>query len=392
MERPGYAENVRRSRIRELREQRARQLYGLPSDRDVRPRDLGLFTIAAVAQRIGVTERTLRHWEAGTATPTARHRRLLARELRVPVEELEVGRAGDQPPEALKPLAAGIIVRGDRVLLTERRFPGHGEEWSWPSGKVEAGESLEEALLRELKEELLLTEATILAHVGDIDLPSGYRMSHYSVVLPEDAEPKLNDYEQLSQIQWMTRDEAALAFKTLPPHIAARALAFLDQVLAGEVERPVLVAAVIPHPEGRAQVLMTGRRYAEERVWSWPSGHVEAGERPVDAVIREVEEELVIADPRVVRHLGDVDTRADVSRWWGHRFRYGYVMHHFQLSVAAPNVAVIDHEELLVAEWRTLDQVVAAVATLPPELAEAAVKFARMAAAGPVRGVGDHRP
>ncbi len=46
-----------------------------------------------------------------------------------------------QPSEELKPLAAAIIVRGDGVLLTERRYPGHGEQWFWPSGKIEMGES-----------------------------------------------------------------------------------------------------------------------------------------------------------------------------------------------------------------------------------------------------------
>ena len=143
-----------------------------------------------------------------------------------------VAAAATQKSRELKPLAAAIIVRGDRVLLTERRFPGFGEQWSWPSGKVEGDESLEDAILRELHEELLIAEARVIRYVGDIDLPSGFRMSHFHVAIPSDSMPKLNDYEQLVRTEWMTRDKVQQAFSSLPPEIARRALEFLDQVLA----------------------------------------------------------------------------------------------------------------------------------------------------------------
>lgn len=76
------------NRLRELREDAARRLYGLPPGSPVRPRQAGLFTATALAQRVGVGERTLRAWEAGEQAPTARHRRALARELGVKIDEL----------------------------------------------------------------------------------------------------------------------------------------------------------------------------------------------------------------------------------------------------------------------------------------------------------------
>jgi transcriptional regulator with XRE-family HTH domain len=76
------------NRLRELREERARRLYDLPSGVPVNPRQARLFTIAALAQRVGVGERTLRYWEAGVTLPTRRHQRALARELGVTVDEL----------------------------------------------------------------------------------------------------------------------------------------------------------------------------------------------------------------------------------------------------------------------------------------------------------------
>ena len=52
-------------------------------------------------------------------------------------------------------VVAGIIRRGEDILLA-KRLPGgpHGGFWEFPGGKVEEGESEEEALRRELKEEL----------------------------------------------------------------------------------------------------------------------------------------------------------------------------------------------------------------------------------------------
>ena len=136
--------------------------------------------------------------------------------------------------DGLKPLAAAIIPRGERVLLTERRLHQHGEAWSWPSGKVEPGESLEEAIVRELYEELLLGNVKVVRRLGDIDLASGFRMSHFHVTIPDDAEPVLNDHANLSQIRWMTREEAQQAFRTLDPTIAQGALRLIDDVLRHE--------------------------------------------------------------------------------------------------------------------------------------------------------------
>jgi 8-oxo-dGTP diphosphatase len=52
-------------------------------------------------------------------------------------------------------VAAAVVRRGDRVLMT-RRPPGGplGLRWEFPGGKIEPGESPEQALVRELREEL----------------------------------------------------------------------------------------------------------------------------------------------------------------------------------------------------------------------------------------------
>lgn len=52
-------------------------------------------------------------------------------------------------------VVAGFAVRGGRILLTQR-LPGKhlAGAWEFPGGKLEAGESPEEALVREIGEEL----------------------------------------------------------------------------------------------------------------------------------------------------------------------------------------------------------------------------------------------
>ncbi|MDR3725254.1 MAG: (deoxy)nucleoside triphosphate pyrophosphohydrolase [Terracidiphilus sp.] len=64
--------------------------------------------------------------------------------------------SGSRPPgPALRFVAAGLIVRGGEVLIGQRR-PDQPMAllWEFPGGKIEAGETAEEALARELCEEL----------------------------------------------------------------------------------------------------------------------------------------------------------------------------------------------------------------------------------------------
>ena len=61
-------------------------------------------------------------------------------------------------------VVAAVVVREGRIMLCQRR-PGvhNGLKWEFPGGKIEPGESPEEALARELREEL-----AVEARVGRI--------------------------------------------------------------------------------------------------------------------------------------------------------------------------------------------------------------------------------
>lgn len=59
-------------------------------------------------------------------------------------------------PPSLLPVVAAALVDADRRVLVQRRPPAkqHGGLWEFPGGKVDAGETPEAALVRELAEEL----------------------------------------------------------------------------------------------------------------------------------------------------------------------------------------------------------------------------------------------
>lgn len=54
-------------------------------------------------------------------------------------------------------VAVGVILQNDQVFLTKRADNAHqGGKWEFPGGKVESGETVAEALYRELKEEVAI--------------------------------------------------------------------------------------------------------------------------------------------------------------------------------------------------------------------------------------------
>jgi 8-oxo-dGTP diphosphatase len=90
---------------------------------------------------------------------------------------------------------AAVIVRDGRVLMVRERRRGatgrhDGPEW-WvlPGGGIEAGETPEQALAREVREEVGLT-CQAVRFVFDAVYPSG-RTACYLVDVGSDAEPRL---------------------------------------------------------------------------------------------------------------------------------------------------------------------------------------------------------
>jgi 8-oxo-dGTP diphosphatase len=66
----------------------------------------------------------------------------------------------EKVPTIIPVVAVALIESEERVLLQQRPFgKAHGGLWEFPGGKVDAGETLESALIREIEEELGITLA-----------------------------------------------------------------------------------------------------------------------------------------------------------------------------------------------------------------------------------------
>ena len=54
-------------------------------------------------------------------------------------------------------VVAAIIHRDGKILATQRGYGAYKDYWEFPGGKIEPGETPEEALIREIREELSLS-------------------------------------------------------------------------------------------------------------------------------------------------------------------------------------------------------------------------------------------
>ena len=116
-------------------------------------------------------------------------------------------------------VVAAIIRKGDKIFATQRGYGEWKDWWEFPGGKMEAGESPEQALVREIREELS-TEIQVdkLLHTVEWDYPKFHLTLHcYMCSLTTDA-LHLNEHEaakwlgkdDIHSVRWLPADEGLL--------------------------------------------------------------------------------------------------------------------------------------------------------------------------------------
>ncbi|WP_028669446.1 8-oxo-dGTP diphosphatase MutT [Saccharospirillum impatiens] len=105
-------------------------------------------------------------------------------------------------------VAVGIVVRDDQVLIAKRQDHQHqGGFWEFPGGKVEAGETAQQALVREFQEEVgLELDPTLMTPLMQLPFDYGDRTVQLDTWICHSIEGIARGCEgQL--VQWVAIDE-----------------------------------------------------------------------------------------------------------------------------------------------------------------------------------------
>ena len=116
-------------------------------------------------------------------------------------------------------VAAAIIRKDNRIFATQRGYGDWKDWWEFPGGKMEPGETPEEALVREIEEELsTLISVDKFLYTVDYDYPQFHLTMHcYMCSLQTDA-LHLNEHEaarwlsadELHSVNWLPADDELL--------------------------------------------------------------------------------------------------------------------------------------------------------------------------------------
>lgn len=116
-------------------------------------------------------------------------------------------------------MAAAIIVHNNKILTTQR---GYGElkgGWEFPGGKIEENETPENALIREIKEELdIEIDVRELLHTVEYDYPDFHlsmdcficKIQSGNIVLKEHQNAKWLTRQELNSVDWLPADKKLL--------------------------------------------------------------------------------------------------------------------------------------------------------------------------------------
>lgn len=114
-------------------------------------------------------------------------------------------------------VVAAIIERDGKYLATQRGYGDWRGYWEFPGGKIEPGEAREEALVREIREELRM-EIVPCQHLctTEYDYPTFHLTMHCYLCRITEGSPTLTEHlsarwlstEELHSVEWLPADVA----------------------------------------------------------------------------------------------------------------------------------------------------------------------------------------
>ena len=102
-------------------------------------------------------------------------------------------------------VVAAVIIRDGKVFATQRGYGEFKDWWEFPGGKIEAGESPQQALVREIREELDATiEVGELLQTVEWDYPTFHLTMRCFWCKPTCEALHLNEHEAA---RWLSSEE-----------------------------------------------------------------------------------------------------------------------------------------------------------------------------------------
>lgn len=118
-------------------------------------------------------------------------------------------------PSKIVEVVAAIIFRDGELFATQRGYGEWKDWWEFPGGKIEQGETAEEALKREIREELS-TEINVDSYLCTVeyDYPKFHLVMHCymcslltdSLHLNEHEAARWLDNDELDSVKWLPAD------------------------------------------------------------------------------------------------------------------------------------------------------------------------------------------
>ena len=112
-------------------------------------------------------------------------------------------------------VVAAIIIENGKVFATQRGYGEFKDGWEFPGGKIEPGETPEEAIVREIKEELdTEVEVIELLDTVEYDYPNFHlsmgcficKIKSGDLVLKEHEAAKWLTQDTLGSLEWLPAD------------------------------------------------------------------------------------------------------------------------------------------------------------------------------------------
>lgn len=112
-------------------------------------------------------------------------------------------------------VAAAIITHNNQIFATQRGYGEFKDGWEFPGGKIEGGETPQEALIREIREELdTEIEVGELVDTVEYDYPTFHlsmdcffcKIKSGDLVLKEHEAARWLTRETLDSVEWLPAD------------------------------------------------------------------------------------------------------------------------------------------------------------------------------------------